>query len=162
MNNALSRFEKKVHDLELSRMISLQMAPQIRLIQNNDSQLADKIQSSIVNAIPLWKNQIVISTGLANAKAALETQRKVTDMTNDLLTRNSEMLKQGSLEIAKESERGIVSIETIQKTNHDLIETINGVLEIQKQGSAQRQSAEAELNRIENELKQALISAKTP
>jgi len=158
--NALNRFEKKIHDLELSRMISLQMAPQIRLIQNNDAQLVDKIQSSIVNSIPLWKNQIVISMGLANAKAALETQRRVTDMTDDLLRKNSEMLKQGSLEVAKESERGIVSIETIQKTNRDLIETITGVLEIQKQGGLQRQSAEVELNRIENELKQTLIAAK--
>ena len=160
--NALNRFEKKVHDLELSRMISLQMAPQIRLIQNNDAQLVDKIQSSIVSAIPLWKNQIVISMGLANAKAALDTQRKVTDMTNDLLQKNSEMLKQGSLEVARESERSIVSIETIQKTNRDLIDTINGVLDIQRQGSQQRMSAELELARIEGELKQALITAKNP
>ena len=158
--NALSRFEKKVHDLELSRMISLQMAPQIRLIQNNDAQLIDKIQSSVVNAIPLWKNQIVISMGLTNAKNALETQRKVSDMTNDLLVKNSEMLKQGSLEIARESERGIVSIETIQKTNNDLIETINGVLEIQKNGSQERLAAETELIRMEGELKQALLAAR--
>ena len=160
--NALDRFEKKVHDLELSRMISLQMAPQIRLIQNNDAQLADKIQSSIVNSIPLWKNQLVISMGLATAKAALETQRKVTEMTNDLLKKNSEALKQGTLEIAKESERGIVSIETIQQTNRDLIDTITGVLEIQRQGGEYRQNAETELARIEDELKQALITAKNP
>ena len=160
--NALNRFEKKLHDLELSRMISLQMAPQIRLIQNNDAQLVDKIQSSIVNSIPLWKNQIVISMGLANAKAALETQRAVADMTNDLLKKNSEMLKQGSLDVARESERGMVSIETIQKTNQDLIETINGVLDIQREGSQQRHNAEIELSRIENELKQALIAAKNP
>ena len=160
--NSLNRFEKKIHDLELSRMISLQMAPQIRLIQNNDAQLVDKINSSVVNSIPLWKNQIVIAMGLANSRAALETQRKVTDMTNDLLRKNSEMLKQGSLEVAKEAERGIVSIETIQKTNQDLIETINGVLDIQKQGTIDRKNAEVELGRIEEELKQALIAAKNP
>lgn len=160
MINACSRFEKKLHDLQLSRMISLQMAPQIRLVQNNDAQLVDKIQSSIVNSIPLWKNQIVIALGLAHSRQALETQKRVTDMTNDLLKKNSEMLKLGSIEIAKESERGIVDIETVQKTNRDLIETIQTVLEIQQKGSEERRAAEVELGKIEEELKQALIQAK--
>ncbi len=158
--NAVNRFEKKVYDLQLSRQISLQMAPQIRLIQNNDAQLADKIQSSIVNSIPLWKNQMVISLGLANAKAALEAQRKVTDMTNDLLKKNSEMLKTGTIEIAKESERGIVSIDTIKKTNQDLIEAITGVIEIQRKGKEERLAAETEIAQIENELKQTLLGMK--
>lgn len=158
--NAVNRFEKKVYDLQLSRQISLQMAPQIRLIQNNDAQLADKIQSSIVNSIPLWKNQMVISLGLANAKAALEAQKKVTDMTNELLKKNSEMLKTGTLEIARESERGIVSIETIKKTNQDLIEALTGVIEIQRKGKEERVAAETEIALIENELKQTLLGMK--
>ncbi len=158
--NAVNRFEKKVYDLQLSRQISLQMGPQIRLIQNNDAQLADKIQSSIVNSIPLWKNQMVISLGLANAKAALEAQTKVTDMTNELLKKNSEMLKTGTLDVAKESERGIVSMETIKKVNQDLIETINGVLEIQRKGKEERLAAEVELANIETELKQTLMSVR--
>ena len=160
MANAANRFEKKLHDLTLSRTISLQMAPQIRLIQNNDAQLVDKIQSSIVNSIPLWKNQMVIGMGLANSKAALETQKQVTDMTNELLRKNSEMLKQGSLEVAKEGEKGIVSIETIQKTNQDLLDTIYGIIEIQEKGKADRQAASLELERIENELKTALLQTK--
>ncbi|MBE6011491.1 toxic anion resistance protein [Anaeropeptidivorans aminofermentans] len=160
MINAANRFEKKIHDLMLSRTISLQMAPQIRLLQNNDAQLADKIQSSIVNSIPLWKNQMVIALGLANSKAALETQKKVTETTNELLRKNSEMLKQGSLEVAKESEEGIVSIDTIKKTNQDLIDTINGILEIQEKGRQDRIAAEAELYNIEQELKQALLATK--
>lgn len=158
--NAVNRFEKKVYDLQLSRQVSLQMAPQIRLIQNNDAQLADKIQSSIVNSIPLWKNQMVISLGLANAKAALEAQRKVTDMTNELLVRNSEMLKTGTIEVAKESERGIISVETIKKTNQDLIETITGVIAIQEKGKEERLAAEAEIAHIENDLKQTLLGIK--
>lgn len=158
--NAVNRFEKKVFDLQLSRQISLQMGPQIRLIQNNDAQLADKIQSSIVNSIPLWKNQMVISLGLENARAALAAQTKVTDMTNELLKKNSEMLKVGTIEVAKESERGIVSIETVKKVNQDLIETINQVLEIQRKGKEERMAAESELVVIESELKQVLISAK--
>lgn len=155
--NSTNRFEKKIHDLQLSRMISLQMAPQIRIVQNNDAQLVDKIQSSIVNSVPLWKNQMVIALGLYNSQQALETQKKVSDMTNQLLRKNSEMLKQGSLEIAEEAEKGIISIETIQKTNQDLIETIHGVMEIQEKGREERKSAEAELMRIEGELKNALI-----
>lgn len=156
--NAVNRFEKKVYDLQLSRQIALQMGPQIRLIQNNDAQLADKIQSSIVNSIPLWKNQMVISLGLENAKAALAAQTKVTDMTNELLKKNSEMLKAGTLNVAKESERGIVSIETIKKVNQDLIETINQVLDIQKKGKEERLAAESELVSIETELKQTLVA----
>ena len=160
MANAANRFEKKLHDLTLSRTISLQMAPQIRLIQNNDAQLVDKIQSSIVNSIPLWKNQMVIGMGLANSKAALDTQKKVTEMTNELLRKNSEMLKQGSIEVAKEGEKGIVSIETIQKTNQDLLDTIYGIIEIQEKGRADRQAATIELERIESELKTALLETK--
>ena len=161
MVNYANRFEKKLHDLTLSRMISIQMAPQIRLLQNNNTQLVDKIQSSIVNSIPLWKNQIVIALGLSNAKSALVSQKKVTDMTNELLRKNSEMLKQGSLEIAQESERSIVSIETIKKTNEDLIATINGVIEIQQKGREERQLAETELMKMESDFKLALLESKT-
>jgi len=159
MVSLADRFEKKLFDLKLSRTISIQMAPQIRMIQNNDAQLVEKIQSSIVNAIPLWKNQMVISLGLANSRAALEAQRKVTDMTNELLLKNSEMLKQGSIEVAKESERAIVSIDTVRKTNENLITTINEVLEIQKKGSEERAMAELELNKMEGDLKLALMEA---
>jgi len=153
------RFEKKLHDLKLSRTISIQMAPQIRLLQNNDGVLLEKIQSSIVNSIPLWKNQMVLAVGLANSKAALEAQSKVTDMTNTLLQKNSEMLRQGTVEIAQEAERGIVSIDTIKKSNENLIATISEVLQIQEQGRQDRANAEDELTRIEGELKQALLSA---
>jgi uncharacterized protein YaaN involved in tellurite resistance len=159
MTNYADRFEKKLHDLKLSRTISIQMAPQIRLLQNNDSALVEKIQSSIVNAIPLWKNQILIALGLANSKAALEAQRKVTDLTNELLVKNSEMLKLGTVEVAKESERSIVSIDTIRKTNENLISTINEVLDIQKQGRESRAAAETELVRIESQLRQAMLTA---
>ena len=160
MADLANRFEKKLHDLKLSRTVSLQMAPQIRLIQNNNTVLVEKIQSSIVNSIPLWKNQIVIALGIANSQKALKTQREVTDMTNSLLQKNSEMLKQGSLDIAEEGERSIVSIETLQKTNADLIDTINGVLEIQKKGSEARRAATHELTKIEEDLKQALLDAR--
>ena len=160
MLNQAQRFEKKLHDLKMSKTISIQMAPQIRLLQNNNSVLIEKIQSSIVNSIPLWKNQIVIALGLANSQNALKTQKEVTDMTNQLLMKNSEMLKQGSLEIAQESEKSIVSIETLQKTNANLIDTISGVLEIQRQGSEARRVAEQELVKIEEDLKQALLEAK--
>lgn len=161
MVSLCSRFEKKLHDLKLSRSISIQMAPQIRMLQSNDVALVEKIQSSIVNSIPLWKNQIVISLGIANSKAALSAQKKVTDMTNDLLLKNSEMLKQGSIEVAKESERSIISIETIRKTNENLISTINEILDIQQKGTEQRQAAEIELFKIEGDLKQALLEAST-
>ena len=158
--NATNRFDKKIHDLKLTRTISLQMAPQIRLIQNNAAQLVDKVQSSIVNSIPLWKNQMVISLGLANSKNALEAQKRVTNVTNDLLRKNSEMLKQGSLEIARESERGIVSIDTIKKTNQDLLDTIYGIIDIQEKGKAERDAATAELEKIEVELKEALLATR--
>lgn len=158
MKDIVVRFDKKLNDLMLSRMISIQMAPQIRMLQNNETQLADKIQSTIMNAIPLWKNQIVIALGLNNAKAALQAQRQVTDMTNELLKKNSEMLKTGTIEIAKESERGIVDIETLRQTNSDLITTINEVVRIQDEGKAKRLAAEQELQKMEGELKQAVLS----
>lgn len=160
--NQVNRFERKLHDLLLSRQVSLQMGPQIRLVQNNDSNLVDKIQSSMVNAIPLWKNQMVISMGLDNAREALEAQRKVTDMTNELLRRNSEMLKTGTIEIARESERGIIDIETLRKTNDDLIATISEVCRIQQDGREKRIQAESEMLKIEGELKQALITIRDP
>ena len=151
------RFEKKLHDLELTRTISVQMAPQIRLIQNNDAVMSEKIQSTINNTIPLWKNQMVLALGLAHSKEALETQRAVTDMTNELLKKNADMLKQGTVEIAQESERGIVDIETIAYTNQQLITTLDEVLRIQDEGRAKRKAAEAELIRIETELKNKLL-----
>jgi uncharacterized protein YaaN involved in tellurite resistance len=160
MVNSANRFEKKIHDLTLSRAISLQMAPQIRLLQNNDAQLADKIHSSLVNSIPLWKNQMVIALGLANSKNALEMQRRVTDMTNDLLKKNSEMLKQGSLDVARESERSIIFIETVQQTNKDLLDTIYGIIEIQEKGKQDRAAATMELVKIEDELKTALLATR--
>ncbi|MBR2027371.1 MAG: toxic anion resistance protein [Oscillospiraceae bacterium] len=151
------RFEKKLHDLELTRTISVQMAPQIRLIQNNDAVMSEKIQSTINNTIPLWKNQMVLALGLAHSQEALETQRAVTDMTNELLKKNADMLKQGTVEIAQESERGIVDIETIAYTNQQLISTLDEVLRIQDEGRAKRKAAEAELIRIETELKNKLL-----
>ncbi len=153
-----NRFEKKLHDLELTRTISIQMAPQIRLVQNNDTLMAEKIQSSLINTIPLWKSQMVLALGIENSRQAMEAQRTVTDMTNELLKRNSAMLKQGTIETAKESERGIVDIETLQSTNKDLIETLDEVLRIQTEGQQKRQQAEAELRRIENELKEKLTN----
>ena len=133
------------------------MAPQIRLIQNNDSELINKIQSSIINTIPLWKNQVVIALGLANSKTVLETQRKVTDLTNDMLKANSELLKQGTIEVAKESERAIVDVETLSKTNADIIETLDSVIEIHKNGRIKRMEAEKELQAIEKELKDKML-----
>lgn len=153
-----NRFDKKLHDLDLSRTISMQMAPQLRLIQNNDSMMAEKIQSSIVNTIPLWKNQMTIALGLANSQKALEAQKAVTDMTNELLRKNADLLKQGTVGIAKEAERGIVDIETIRYTNQQLISTIEEVMQIQEEGRQNRRSAEAELTQIENELKKKLLS----
>lgn len=150
------RFEKKLYDLQLTRNVSLQMGPQIRLIQNNDTVMAEKIQTSIVNTIPLWKNQMVLSLGLAHSRQAMEAQRAVSDMTNSLLMKNAEMLKMGTIETAKESERGIVDIQTLQKTNRSLIETLDELAKIQSEGRAQRAAAEAELGRIEGELKQKL------
>ena len=151
------RFEKKLHDLELTRTISVQMAPQIRLIQNNDALMSEKIQSTINNTIPLWKNQMVLALGLAHSKQALEAQKAVTDMTNELLKKNADMLKQGTVEIAQESERGIVDIETVAYTNQQLITTLDEVLRIQDEGRAKRQAAENEIIRIETELKNKLL-----
>lgn len=155
--NQCNRFEKKLHDLELTRMISIQMGPQVRLIQNNDSLMAEKIQSSLVNTIPLWKSQMVLALGLAHSQQALEAQRGVTDMTNQMLRKNAEMLKLGTIETAKESERGIVDIETLQHTNQALITTLEEVRRIQTEGAQKRRTAEAELGRIEGELKQKLL-----
>ena len=155
--NMCNRFEKKLHDLELTRNISIQMAPQIRMIQNNNSLMAEKIQSIIVNTIPLWKSQMVIALGLAHSQAAMEAQRAVSDTTNDLLRRNADALKLGTLETAKEAERGIVDIETLQYTNQSLISTLDEVLKIQQEGREKRKAAEAELARIEGELKNKLL-----
>lgn len=155
-----NRFEKKLYDLKTTRIISIQMAPQIRLIQNNDAELVDKIQSSIINTIPLWKNQMVIALGLVNANKALEAQEKVTNLTNEMLVKNSEILKQGSVKIAKESERAVVDLETVKKTNQDLIETLETVIKIHEEGSQKRAEAEVELNKIENDLKAKLLELK--
>jgi uncharacterized protein YaaN involved in tellurite resistance len=155
--NMLGRFEKKLHDLELTRIISIQMSPQIRLIQNNDSLMAEKIQSSINNTIPLWKSQMVLALSLEHSKQAMEAQREVTNVTNELLRKNAEALHTGSVEIAKESERGIVDIETLKHTNRELIATLEDVRSIQEEGRAKRAEAEVELGRIEGELKQKLL-----
>ncbi|MCL1849436.1 MAG: toxic anion resistance protein [Clostridiales bacterium] len=155
--NLCDRFEKKIYDLELTRTVSIQMAPQIRLVQNNDTLMAEKIQSSIVNTIPLWKSQMVLALGMAHSQKAMEAQREVTNMTNELLKKNADMLKTGTIETAKESERGIVDIETLQHTNLRLIETLDEVLKIQSEGRAHRQQAEAELGKIEGQLKQKLL-----
>ena len=155
--NMIGRFEKKLHDLELTRMISVQMAPQIRMIQSNDSVMAEKIRSSIVNTIPLWKSQMVMALTLHHSQQAMEAQREVNDVTNRLLQSNAEKLHQGSVEIAKEAERGIVDIETLQKTNQELISTLEEVRQIQADGAAKRAEAEVELGRIEGELKQKLL-----
>ncbi len=160
MVNVINRFEKRIYDLKTTRIISLQMAPQIRLIQNNDSELVEKIQSSLINTIPLWKNQIVIALGLANSKSALEAQKAVTETTNEMLKKNSEMLKQGTIEIAEESEKAIVNVETLQKTNKDIIETLDKVLEIHQTGRTKRIEAEKELLNIEKELKDKLLEIK--
>jgi len=160
MNNLIDRFEKKIYDLKTTRIISIQMAPQIRLLQNNDAELVDKIQSSITNTIPLWKNQMVIALGISNAKQALNAQKEVTELTNEMLKKNSETLKQGSIEIAKESERAIVDLETLKKTNADLITTLDEIVRIHAEGRKQREEAEVELNKIELELKNKLINLK--
>lgn len=161
MLNTINRFEKKIYDLKTTRIISIQMAPQIRLIQNNDSELVEKIQSSLINTIPLWKNQIVIALGLANSKSALNVQKSVSETTNDMLKKNSEMLKQGTIQIAEESEKAIVNVETLQQTNKDIIETLDKVLEIHENGRAKRVEAEKTLVNIEQELKQKMLEIKT-
>ncbi len=153
----IDRFEKKIHDLELTRVIAIQMAPQIRLVQNNDTLMAEKIQSSLVNTIPLWKSQMALSLGIAHSAEAVEAQRAVTNMTNQLLTKNSEMLKSESVRIAEESERGIVDIETLKKTNEDLISTFDEVLQIQRTGREKRAQAEQEIQQIESDLKNKLL-----
>jgi len=158
--NMCDRFEKKLHDLELSRTVSLQMGPQTRMLQNNDVMMVEKIQSSLVNTIPLWKSQMVLALGLENARRATEAQAAVSEMTNELLKRNADKLKQGSVEIAKEAERSIIDIETLQYTNEQLIATLDEVMQIQRDGAAKRQEAEAELRRIEGELKAKLMELK--
>ncbi len=157
MANMCERFEKKIHDLELTRAISIQMAPQIRLIQNNDTVMSEKIQTTLVNTIPLWKSQMVIALGLSHSQEALRAQEQVTNLTNELLKRNAEALKMSTIETAKASERGIVDIETLRQTNESLIQTLDEVLRIQSEGKAKRREAEAELARIEDELKHKLL-----
>ena len=152
------RFEKKIYDLELTRMVSIQMAPQIRLVQNNDTLMSEKIQSTIVNTIPLWKSQMVIALGLAHSEEALQAQLAVTDMTNELLKKNAEKLHQSTVAIAKESERGVIDIETLTHTNQELINTLDEVQQIQAEGREKRIAAEAELGRIETELKTKLLN----
>ena len=155
--NLCNRFEKKLHDLELTRMISIQMGPQTRLIQNNDTLMLEKIQSSLVNTIPLWKSQMVLALGLEHSRQATAAQSAVTDMTNQLLQKNADLLKMGTIETARESERSVVDIQTLQHTNQQLISTLDEVMKIQQEGSQKRKEAELELGRIEGELKQKLL-----
>ena len=157
LESMCSRFEKKIHDLELTRMISIQTAPQIRLVQNNDTQMVEKIQSTIVNTIPLWKSQMVLALGVEHSAQAAEAQRQVTDMTNELLKKNAEKLKMATVETAKASERGIVDIETLKATNESLISTLDEVMNIQREGREKRQAAETELRNMEQELKAKLL-----
>lgn len=153
-----TRFEKKIHDLELTRMISIQTAPQIRLVQNNDTMMVEKIQSTIVNTIPLWKSQMVLTLGIEHSTQAAKAQRAVTDMTNELLKKNAERLKMATIETARESERGVVDLETLKQTNASLISTLDEVMKIQSEGHQKRLAAEQEMNRMENELKRKLLS----
>lgn len=157
LENMINRFEKKIYDLKTTRLISIQMAPQIRLLQSNESELVEKIQSSITNTIPLWKNQIVLALGINDAKKVLKTQQDVSKLTNEMLVKNSETLKQGSIEIAEESEKAIVNIETLQKTNQDLIETLDKVIEIHKNGRIKRAEAEKTLESLEKELRDKML-----
>ena len=157
MEAMITRFEKKIYDLKTTRIISIQMAPQIRLLQNNEAELVEKIQSSITNTIPLWKNQMVLALGINNAKQALKTQQEVSKLTNEMLVKNSETLKQGSIDIAEESEKAIVNIETLQKTNQNLIETLDKVIEIHETGRIKRKEAEQTLTEIEKELKEKML-----
>ena len=157
----LNRFEKKIHDLELTRAISIQTAPQIRMIQNNDTMMVEKIQTTLMNTIPLWKNQMVLALGIAHSTEAAQAQRQVTDITNTLLKQNAEKLRMASVETAKEAERGIVDIETLKATNAQLIQTFDDVLKIQQEGRAKRLAAEAEMARMENDLKQKLLQIST-
>ena len=155
-----ARFEKKLHDLELTRMISIQTAPQIRLVQNNDTMMAEKIQSTLVNTIPLWKSQMVLALGIEHSNQAAKAQREVTDVTNELLKKNADLLKTASVETAKESERGIVDMETLQHTNETLISTFDEVMKIQEDGRAKRQAAEQEMQRLETELKNKMLEVR--
>ena len=155
------RFEKKIHDLELTRAISIQTAPQIRMIQNNDTVMVEKIQTTLVNTIPLWKNQMVLALGIAHSTEAAQAQRQVTDITNALLKQNAEKLHMASVETAKEAERGIVDIETLKKTNAELIQTLDDVMKIQAEGRAQRQAAEIEMAKMENDLKTKLLQIRS-
>jgi uncharacterized protein YaaN involved in tellurite resistance len=157
LSDLCDRFEKKLYDLELTRNVSIQMGPQIRLIQSNDTMMAEKIQTTIVNTIPLWKNQMVLALGIAHSQQAMQAERAVTDATNELLKKNAATLKQGTIEIAKESERGIVDIETLQQTNKQLIETLDELNKIRADGKAKRANAEQELGRIEGELRQKML-----
>ncbi len=157
LENLCTRFEKKIHDLELTRMISIQTAPQIRLVQNNDTIMVEKIQSTIVNTIPLWKSQMVLAMGVEHSAQAAQVQREVTDLTNELLKKNAERLKMATIETAKESERGIIDMETLRKTNESLISTLDEVMRIQKEGREKRREAEKEINRLEGELKKKLL-----
>ena len=157
LDEKCSRFEKKLHDLELTRTIAMQTAPQIRLIQNNDTVMVEKIQTTIVNTIPLWKSQMVLALGIAHSAEAAQAQRQVTDITNELLRKNAETFLMATVEIAKESERGIVDLETLQKTNADLIQTLDDVMRIQMEGRQKRQAAEMEMHRMEEELKRKLL-----
>lgn len=157
LSSLCNRFEKKIHDLELTRAVSLQMAPQIRLVQSNDTLMSEKIQSTIVNTIPLWKSQMVLAIGVENSAKAAKAQREVTDMTNALLRKNAETLKIATIETAKETERGIVDMETLKATNESLIATLDEVMKIQTEGKEKRRAAEVELNRMEGELKQKLL-----
>lgn len=161
LEDLCNRFEKKLYDLELTRMVSIQTAPQIRMIQNSDSVMAEKIQSTLVNTIPLWKNQMVLTLGIEDSRRAMQAQRQVTDMTNALLQKNADMLHMASVETAKESERGIVDMETLKHTNEQLISTIDEVLQIQSDGAKKRQEAETELRRLEGELKQKLLQTRS-
>ena len=154
-------FEKKLHDLELTRMVSVQMSPQIRLVQNNDRMMAEKIQSTIVNTIPLWKSQMVLALGVAHSEDAIRAQREVTDMTNSLLRKNAERLKMNTIETARETERGVVDMETLRATNQSLITTLDEVVKIQEEGKARRRAAEQELGRLEGELKQKLLDIRS-
>lgn len=157
LDEKCNRFEKKLHDLELTRTISMQTAPQIRLIQNNDTSMVEKIQTTIVNTIPLWKSQMVLALGIAHSTEAAQAQKQVTDLTNELLRKNAETLHMATVETAKASERGIVDIETLQKTNADLIQTLDDVMRIQKEGREKRQAAELEMRKMEDELKKKLL-----
>ena len=155
--NMIGRFEKKIHDLELTRQISVQMSPQIRLVQNNDSLMVEKIRSSINNTIPLWKNQMVLAMSMYHSDQAMKAQHEVTEVTNQLLEANAQALHQGSVTVAQEAERGIVDLETLKKTNEELIKTLKEVREIQDTGRARRASAEAEIAKLEDELKRNLL-----